>query len=103
MTINLASTALALFRRWEHRDGEWGICVTHIKPAKTSVSRKQRRSASARCFLTRNQKFRRALHLYNHVDSFRNGLAYVVTKDGKHGYIDRTGKYVWEPALQDVD
>jgi hypothetical protein len=40
---------------------------------------------------------------YNHVDSFKNGLAYVVTKDGKHGYIDRTGKYVWEPALQGAD
>jgi hypothetical protein len=40
---------------------------------------------------------------YNHVDSFKNGLAYVVTKDGKHGYIDRTGKYVWEPALQDAN
>jgi hypothetical protein len=40
---------------------------------------------------------------YNHVDSFKNGLAYVVTKDGKLGYIDRTGKYVWEPALQEAD
>ena len=40
---------------------------------------------------------------YNHVDSFKDGLAYVVTKDGKHGYIDRTGKYIWEPALQDAN
>jgi hypothetical protein len=25
---------------------------------------------------------------YRHVDSFKHGLAYLVTKDGKHGYID---------------
>lgn len=40
---------------------------------------------------------------YRHVDSFKHGLAYVVTKDGKHGYIDRTGKYVWGPARQGED
>ena len=38
---------------------------------------------------------------YNHVDSFKHGLAYVVAKDGKHGYIDRTGKYVWERQEKD--
>jgi hypothetical protein len=37
---------------------------------------------------------------YNHVESFKHGLAYVVTKNGEHGYIDKTGKYVWEPARQ---
>jgi hypothetical protein len=33
-------------------------------------------------------------------ESFKHGVASVVTKDGKHGYIDKTGKYVWEPARQ---
>lgn len=33
-------------------------------------------------------------------EAFHNGLARVVTKDGKPGYIDRSGKYVWGPAEQ---
>jgi hypothetical protein len=36
-------------------------------------------------------------------EAFHNGLARVVTKDGKHGYLDRSGKYVWEPAKQTDD
>ncbi|MEP7211872.1 MAG: WG repeat-containing protein [Acidobacteriota bacterium] len=39
----------------------------------------------------------RRLH---HVDDFSGGLAYVVTQNGEHGYIDRTGKYVWRPQKQ---
>ena len=34
-------------------------------------------------------------------DDFRNGLAFVVTKDGKDGYVDRTGEYVWRQTLPD--
>ena len=33
------------------------------------------------------------------VEDFRNGLAFVTTTDGKYGYIDKTGKYVWTPTL----
>jgi len=32
-------------------------------------------------------------------EDFHNGLAFVSTKDGKYGYIDKTGKYVWTPTL----
>jgi hypothetical protein len=34
-----------------------------------------------------------------HVEDFRHGLAFVTTKDGKYGYIDTSGKYVWTPTL----
>jgi hypothetical protein len=37
---------------------------------------------------------------YHQVESFSGGLAYVITQDGRHGYIDRTGKYIWKPARQ---
>ena len=32
-------------------------------------------------------------------ESFRNGLAFVQTTDGRYGYIDTTGRYVWTPTL----
>ncbi len=32
-------------------------------------------------------------------EDFHNGLAFVSTKDGKYGYINRSGKYVWTPTL----
>jgi hypothetical protein len=34
---------------------------------------------------------------------FHNGLAYVVTKSGEHGYIDKSGHYAWKPTLQGID
>ena len=34
-----------------------------------------------------------------HAESFHHGLAFVTTKDGRYGYIDRSGKYVWTPTL----
>jgi hypothetical protein len=37
------------------------------------------------------------------LDEFHNGLAEVVTPDDAHGYIDRSGKYVWGPFQQDAD
>jgi hypothetical protein len=33
------------------------------------------------------------------VEDFHHGLAYVVTKDGRHGYIDKSGSYAWMPTL----
>ena len=36
-------------------------------------------------------------------ESFRNGLARVVTVDRKHGYIDRKGKYIWHPVRQSTE
>lgn len=33
---------------------------------------------------------------YDQVTPFKNGIAEVIV-DGKIGYIDRTGKYIWEP------
>lgn len=30
---------------------------------------------------------------------FHHGLAFVSTKDGKYGYINKSGKYVWVPTL----
>jgi hypothetical protein len=32
-------------------------------------------------------------------EDFHHGLAFVSTKDGKYGYIDKSGKYVWTPTL----
>jgi hypothetical protein len=34
--------------------------------------------------------------LYDEVTPFVNGIAQVMV-DGKIGYIDKTGKYIWEP------
>lgn len=39
----------------------------------------------------------------NDAGAFHNGLARVVTPDYKHGYIDRSGKYVWEPTSHRYD
>jgi hypothetical protein len=36
-------------------------------------------------------------------EAFHNGLAYVVTTDGRHGYIEKTGKYVWKPTRQSIE
>jgi hypothetical protein len=36
---------------------------------------------------------------FAHVEDFHNGLAFVNTKDGKYGYINRQGRYVWTPTL----
>jgi hypothetical protein len=30
---------------------------------------------------------------------FHHGLAFVRTKDGRYGYIDLHGNYVWKPTL----
>ena len=32
-------------------------------------------------------------------EDLHHGLAFVSTKDGKYGYIDKSGKYVWTPTL----
>ena len=32
-------------------------------------------------------------------EDFHHGLAFVSTKDGKYGYIDKSGRYVWKPTL----
>lgn len=32
------------------------------------------------------------------VEDFHNGLAVVTTEDRNHGYIDKTGKFVWTSA-----
>jgi len=36
-------------------------------------------------------------------ESFHNGLAKVVTADGKEGYLDQSGKYVWTPTRTEKD
>jgi WG containing repeat len=38
-------------------------------------------------------------HPFAHVEDFRHGLAFVNAVDGKYGYIDRQGRYVWTPTL----
>jgi hypothetical protein len=34
---------------------------------------------------------------------FHNGLAEVVTQDGRWGYIDKSGRYIWQPTHQGAD
>ena len=38
-----------------------------------------------------------------HYKAFRNGLAQVVTRDGRWGYIDKTGRFAWQPTRQGPD
>ena len=39
----------------------------------------------------------------NSAKDFHNGLAYIVTKNGEHGYIDKAGSYAWKPTLQSMN
>jgi len=36
---------------------------------------------------------------WTHAEDFHHGLAFVTTKDGRYGYINRSGNYVWTPTL----
>src|SRR5580704_3248897 len=51
------------------------------------------------CYVHKTGKMVIALRPFAHVEDFRHGLAFVNTKDGKYGYIDRQGRYVWTPTL----
>jgi len=50
--------------------------------------------------LKHTQPFDRVVEpmILTRAEDFHNGLAFVSTKDGKYGYIGRTGKYVWTPT-----
>jgi hypothetical protein len=34
-----------------------------------------------------------------HAEDIHHGLAFVTTKDGRYGYIDKSGNYAWTPKL----
>lgn len=51
-------------------------------------------------FVDKSGKIVIELKEYNHVENFSGGLAYVVTQNGEHGYINKAGNYVWKPAKQ---
>ena len=36
---------------------------------------------------------------FDSVEDFHHGVAFVKTEDGKYGYINRHGRYVWTPTL----
>ncbi len=58
------------------------------------------------CDPSEHKRDRSANRALNSAKDFHNGLAYVVTKDGEHGYIVTStslGNYTWKPTRQSPD